>query len=200
MAVMSPTPRDDWNRLRADTIDAVDLLAAQLRQESSTQDMLDVYLYAKRLLAESMQAFVRIEYSQRCETFHDLRQQLKKEMDDRFEDVIPAEYLTVPYGSRVHEELFSMLLQRKRRAVPGEMLRVITADAVHAERRVRELRELGLDIIPGKTDGANVYRLNSLEIDTSKIPTIIKNVARDKKYVSMPELELIRVLREHTER
>ena len=51
---------DDWNNLKEVTKLAVGQLLDQLQSETSTQDLLDSYLYAKRLLAESMQAFIRV--------------------------------------------------------------------------------------------------------------------------------------------
>jgi hypothetical protein len=188
------TPRDDWNRLKPDTVLAVEELLEQLQNGTSSQDLLDSYLYAKRLLAESMQAFMRLDLFQRCEPFHDLRRRLGDEMHRRFGDQIPGVYLTIPYGSRVHEELFSVLLQRMGKEVPGALLRVVTADSVHTERRTRELRELGIDIKAAKVNDADVYTLRSLEIDISKIPAIVKNVAKKKGYVAMPEEQLVRIL------
>ncbi|MFB8238765.1 hypothetical protein ACFC58_19665 [Kitasatospora purpeofusca] len=177
-------PTGDWHQLKPDTTHAVkgvlNLLEAD-DAEADAQNLLDAYLYAKRLLAESMQALVRTTLPAECDTFRDLRAQLAARIAEEYTERIPARYLTVPYGSRTHEELFSMLLRRLGQPVSAALLRVVTRDSVHTERRTRELRELGLDIVTGHESGSDVYTLRSLELDTSLIPTIITNNLRDKK-------------------
>jgi hypothetical protein len=189
-------PQDDWNQLKPDTTIATKELVEQLQGGASTQDLLDTYLYAKRLLAESMQAFIRIGLPERCEEFHQLRDQLAHEMQRWYGGRIPDSYLTVPYGSRVHEELFSVLLQRKGVDVEAALLRVVTADSVHTERRVRELRELGMDITSHQVNETDYYVLRSLELDHRLINSIIKNTAKRKKYRAMPKKKLFAVLGE----
>jgi hypothetical protein len=185
---------EDWRRLKPDTVIATDELISQLREQSSTQDLLDTYLYAKRLLAESMQAFLRATLPERCAEFHELRAELASEMHRWYEDRLPASYLEVPYGSRLHEELFSILLQRRNEEVEAGLLRVISADSVHTERRVRELRELGINITNRKGNGTDYYVLRSLDIDHGMIKSIIKNTAKRKRHQHMPEEKLLSIL------
>ncbi|WP_225096268.1 hypothetical protein [Streptomyces sp. CoH27] len=175
------TPLADWNRLKPSTEHAVGELLKQIQQDSSAQDLLDTYLYAKRLLAESMQALIRTSLPSGITTFQDLRKELSEVMLSQYGDQIPEEYLSVPYGSRTHEELFTLLLQHLGNPVTASLLRVVTKDSVHAERRTRELRELGLDIETRKANGVDVYMLKSLTLDIGIIPSIIKNNLRSKK-------------------
>ncbi|MFG2554970.1 hypothetical protein [Streptomyces sp. NPDC048581] len=175
------TPLADWNRLKPSTEHAVGELLKQFQQETSAQDLLDAYLYAKRLLAESMQALIRTSLPAESLTFQDLRKQLGDAIESEYGGKIPEQYLTVPYGSRTHEELFTILLQHLGNPVSASLLRVATKDSVHAERRTRELRELGLDIETRKANGVDVYILKSLSLDTSMVPSIIKNNLRGKK-------------------
>ncbi|MCP2249079.1 hypothetical protein [Lentzea aerocolonigenes] len=187
-------PQGDWSRLRPDTAAATEDLLVQLRSGTSSQDLLDTYLYAKRLLAESMQAYVRLGLPERCEEFHELRAQLGTEMERRYGGTVPAAYLAVPYGSRVHEELFSLLLQRKGQNVEAALLRVVTADSVHTERRLRELRELGMDIVSLESNDIDYYVLGSLDLTYELIPAIIRNTAKRKKYVAMSKKDLIAIV------
>ncbi|NVI87528.1 hypothetical protein [Actinomadura sp. BRA 177] len=175
------TPMDDWNRLRPDTELAVQALYTQLSSSRSSQDLIDSYLYTKRLLAEAMQAFVRIDLVGSNQTFQDLRSQLQKELLDRYKDLLPERYLRVPYGTRVHEELFTLLLQRLGQPVQAAFLRMVTADSVHAERRIRELRELGIDIRTSKENGFDFYILGSLNVDVSFVPSIVGNQIKKNK-------------------
>lgn len=175
------SPLDDWNNLKEATKLAVTHLLDQLKSETSTQDLLDSYLYAKRLLAESMQAFIRVSLTEPNETFGKLRKQLQTAINDRYAGQIPDRYLKVPYGSRVHEELFTILLQRQGIPVQAALLRVVTGDSVHTERRVRELRELGLDIHTSKESGYDYYTLGSLNINTSFVPAIVANLIKSDR-------------------
>lgn len=172
------TASDDWARLKPDTELAVGKLLEQVNSGTSGQDLLDAYLFAKKILAESMQAYIRIDLEAANQTFHNMRDKIREEINRRYEGSIPDRYLRVPYGSRVHEQLFTLLLQRQGAPVQADLLRVVTADSVHTERRVRELRELGLDIRSSAENGQNLYTLGSLRIDTSFIPSIVANVIK----------------------
>jgi biotin operon repressor len=180
---------DDWNSLKESTKQAVAQLLDQLQSESSTQDLLDSYLYAKKLLAESMQAFIRVGLSESNEKFSDLREQIQAVIDRRYAGRLPDRFLRVPYGSRVHEELFAILLQRQGSPVQAALLRVVTGDSVHTERRVRELRELGLDIQSSKVSGYDYYTLASLSVDTSFVPVIVANLIKGDKRLPAAEMQ-----------
>ncbi|MFF3842267.1 hypothetical protein [Streptomyces sp. NPDC001930] len=157
------------------------MLLEQLQNsEASEQSILDAYLYAKRLLAESTQALLRAGLPERYEPFHEMRSNLEEELKHRYGHRIDAKYLTVPYGSRVHELLFTVLVQHLGEPVTADYLRVVTADSVHAERRTRELRELGLRVESKKINSGDVYILSNLELDFDLIPAIIKNNIRTK--------------------
>lgn len=181
----------DWNNLKESTTLAVAQLLKQLQSETSTQDLLDSYLYAKRLLAESMQAFIRAGLSESNETFSNLRKQIQATINERYAGRIPDRYLKVPYGSRVHQELFAILLQRQGTPVQAALLRVVTGDSVHTERRVRELRELGLDIQTSKDSGYDHYTLGGLNIDTNFIPAIIANLIRSDRRLDPAEQQTL---------
>jgi hypothetical protein len=194
----SNPPSEEWTRLKPDTAIAVGELSRKLEEASSNQELIDAYLYAKRLLAESMRAFVRMELPERCEEFHARRTQLAEEIRRRYAGEIPDAYLAVPYKSRIHEELFCVLHQRIGQEVPGSLLRTVTADSIHTERRIRELRELGFPIASSESEGIDFYMLTSTEIDFSMIPSIIRNVAHKKKFKHMPEQELKQILDQST--
>ncbi len=196
---MASNPLDDWVQLKPDAEVALTELLSQLQAasaDSPNQDLLDSYLYAKRLIAEAMKAFIRIDLNERCDTFHDLRARLADEMRRRYSGRIPDKYLNVPYDSRLHEELFTVLLKRIGTTVPAALLRIVTADSVHTERRTRELRELGFDITSFSENSIDVYRLNSLEINTSMIPTLIGNRAKSDKFRALSEAKLRAILTE----
>ncbi|WP_158721352.1 hypothetical protein [Streptomyces sp. NRRL S-241] len=190
MPKKSVDSQQSWQSLKPGTLHAVEQLRNQLEvAQDSPQDLIDTYLIAKRALAESMQALLRESLPDSCPTFHDLREQLAGALSERFGGKIPEQYLRVPYSSRTHEELFTILLKSQGSPVPAMMLRIISADSVHTERRMRELRELGLDIVAGKTQGVDVYTLHSLEIDPEPLSSIPKNLIRQDKNLTKAEKE-----------
>ncbi|MFI2279729.1 hypothetical protein [Nocardia beijingensis] len=187
-------PQADWNRLKPDSIHAVGQLHKLLEEGGSSQDVLDMYLYTKKLLAESMKALFLSRYPKECPTFHELVDKLTANMSYSYSGKIPDKYLVIRYRSKVHESLFSILLHHMDEPVSADWLRLSTGDSVHTERRTRELRELGIRIDTGTESGVNVYTLRSLEIDTSLIPTIIKNNIKHKKASKQERQELLAIL------
>ena len=160
---------------------AVTHLLDQLKSGTSTQDLLDSYLYAKRLLAESMQAVIRVDLTEPNKSFSIFRKQLQTAISDRYAGQIPDRYLKVPYGSRVHEELFGILLQHQGTPVQAALLRIVTGDSVHTERRLRELRELGLDIQTSRESDHDYYTLGSLSITMSFAHAIVANLIKNDR-------------------
>ena len=83
-----------------------------------------------------------------------------------FDERVPVRYL-VPYAyGGVHPVLLGYLIAHVGAWVPASHLRVLTGDQVHTERRVRELRDVGFDIV-WESGGRQVtnYRLVSPEPD-----------------------------------
>ncbi|WP_327636127.1 hypothetical protein OHB24_39770 [Kribbella sp. NBC_00482] len=196
MAGKDQDPQGEWEQLRPDALLAIRGLADSLEVgDIPTQELLDLYVYSKRVVAEVMGARFDMEFPGLSPEFHRLREDLSETMVSRYGGSVPAPYLVVPYGSKVHEKLFHILLQRFDTEVPAGLLRVPTRDSVHTERRVRELRELGLDIDTKKHSGIDTYRLCSLNLDFSLIPKIIFNTARDKKHSLISRAELEKILK-----
>lgn len=192
---MSNDPQQStWPRLKLSAARAVDLLRDALADSEETpQDLFDAYLYAKRNLADAMQAFARDHLPPGgFEAFRDLRDSLSATARARYGDKVPERYLRVPYGSRAHAELFSLLVQHRGKPVSAALLRILTADSVHTERRMRELRELGLDIQAAKSLGGDVYILRSLEIDDSYVESVVtNNIKRDKNLSAVRKAEIL---------
>ncbi|NEA26847.1 hypothetical protein [Actinomadura bangladeshensis] len=185
---------EEWARLKPDTVIAVKELSRKLESATANRELVDAYLYAKRLLAEAMRAFVLMELPERCDEFRRGRADIGAEMKRRYAGRVPDAYLEVPYKSRVHEALFCVLHRDIGDEVPGSLLRTVTADSVHTERRVRELRELGFPIASSESEGIDFYKLESAVPDFSMIPSLIMKVGKRNKFKAMPERELKQLL------
>jgi hypothetical protein len=180
-----------WQRLKPDTEFAVSELRAALEDpEMTPAATLDAYLFAKRALAESMQSLMRSQLpaSSRA-AFQEIRTRIQDELHSRFAGRVPDRYLRVPYGTKANEELFAVLHQEIGSPVDSARLRTINADDIHTERRIRELRELGLDVIPSKVNGNQYYVLGSLDLDSDRIRELPVKAIRNTKSLSKAEKE-----------
>ena len=83
---------------------------------------------------------------------------------------------------RAHRLILAMLAERVGQTVSVGELRMLTGDAVHTERRARELRDLGLDVDAKHTAGADAYVLSSTVPDVVRAARdlTIKNIREDK--------------------
>ena len=177
-----------WRSLKPASAFAVRELHSSFEKEStSADDLIDAYLFAKRNLAQSMQALLMSQLPSECPDFAELRARIQTEMKNRYADRIPEQFLRVLYGSKVHKILFMILLQNLGKRVDSDRLRLATSDDVHTERRTRELRELGLNITTSKEDGSQFYTLVDLEIDFSKVPELIEKVMKKSQTLSEAE-------------
>src|SRR5207247_1102148 len=87
-----------------------------------------------------------------------------------------------------HRDLFAYLSMRVGESVPAAMLRVLTGDAVHTERRARELRDLGLDVEAARSGGADAYVLRSVQpsLDEGSWNIVRLNIQGDRT-LSVPD-------------
>jgi hypothetical protein len=196
MAIENQEEFKAWQLLRPDTMFAVRALSSALEDaEGSPDDILDAYLFAKRALAHSMQSLMRSQLPPSDKKFHDVRARIQEEMNSRFGGVVPNRYLRVPYGTKANAKLFAVLYQKLGHPVDIARLRAVNGDDVHTERRIRELRELGLDVTATTFNGRQHYTLASLEIDGTRLREIVvKAVKRSKGVGDKEKKEILRHL------
>ncbi|OPG04678.1 hypothetical protein B1R27_24315 [Streptomyces sp. GKU 895] len=177
-----------WRLLKPNTEFAVKELSLALENpDESPAALLETYLFAKRALAQSMQMLLRSQLPDSCVEFYELRARIQDEMHSRFSEHVPEQYLKVPYGTKANEELFAVLHRGLGSPVDNALLRAINADDVHTERRIRELRELGLDITSTTVNGRQHYTLGSLELDGSRIRELVVKAIGKSKVLSEKE-------------
>jgi hypothetical protein len=110
--------------------------------------------------------------------------------------VVPEKYLRVRGYGGVHPQLFAYLSRRVGQAVSASELRVLTADAAHTERRVRELRDLGFDIVAAHSAGSDIYRLTSKTPDLHKgaLPIAQLNIKADRDLNASERVAFLRAI------
>lgn len=185
----SSDAQHSWRQLRPNAEFAVQALRDQLGGDfEDPQELFNGYIFMRRILADFMQALIQSQTTvEEIGKFKELHNSVRDMVSEEYASVIPDKYLRIPYGSRIHAELFAMLFRRQGEPVEADLLRIITADSVHTERRTRELRELGFDISASKSGPVNTYTLDSLAIDPSKLAAIVANQIRMDKTISVEE-------------
>lgn len=94
---------------------------------------------------------------------------------------IPEKYRLVRGYSKAHRRLFGYLFVRQNLYVSVDELRLLTGDAVHTERRLRELRDLGIVIDMSESDGHRGCRLSLPDSLTAVARSwIVRQVGADK--------------------
>jgi tRNA nucleotidyltransferase/poly(A) polymerase len=192
MPVENEEQFEAWRRLKPGSAYAVRALGKVLEEaDESPFALIDAYLFAKRSLAQSMQALLLSQMPKACSEFHELRSRIQVEMNARYADQIPEQYLRVLYGSQVHELLFAILVQSIGEPVDSARLRIATSDNTHTERRTRELRELGFNIATSELDGNQYYTLVDLEVDYAKVPGLVAKAIRKSTSLGKAEQDVL---------
>ncbi len=158
-----------WSRLRPEAVRALRILSDLMEDaESEPERTLAAYLDAKARLAHAFQALALEQLSNPEEQFHRAVAAIESQMRVSYDGVVPESLLAVRGFGTVHRQLFAYLSRRVGTAVSAGELRVITADAVHTERRVRELRDLGFDVVATHASGSDTYELKSSHPDVNQ--------------------------------
>jgi len=107
---------------------------------------------------------------------------------------LPGRYLKVRRFGKSHARLLAYLCRSAGSEVSGAELRMLTGDAIHTERRARELRDLGFTLEARHTGGADMYILHSPEPDTAAGAAIqaAKNIREDKSVAGEEKERLLR--------
>ncbi|MFD4353389.1 hypothetical protein ACFWPX_12575 [Nocardia sp. NPDC058518] len=186
-----------WNKVRSDAHDFSKQLTVALEKERlAPGQLIDEYVFAKQNLARAMKsAICSLTTAEHRETFDALHQRIAAEVRRRYAHAIPEKYLRVKYRSDVHVDLFATLIRHQGVEVEADILRLVTADSVHAERRLRELRELGFDITWKTTKSISKYKLNSLDLDFQMCASLVANkIKGDKGLVVSKRREYLAIL------
>lgn len=153
-----------WGRARQAAVTPTRILLELLEDPASDESRLvQGYLDAKRQLAVAFQALVA--ENAEVEAFALFVTRLEMAMAATFPH-LPAKYRIVSGFGSAHARLFGYLVAREGHDVPIDELRIITADAIHTERRVRELRDLGAAVWMTEGGGQRSCRL-TVPIDLS---------------------------------
>jgi hypothetical protein len=174
-----------------------ELVKSQIdRPEAEFERLLDGYLEARRSLARQF-CLVAQRYLLRGGTLLEtMRKRIEERMTELFGNRVPEKYLIVHGYTSVQPILLQYLAQHVGKPVRSSKLRILTADQIHTERRVRDLRDLGFDVEWKKVADEDQYVLKSVEPDLHAAATmqVRKNIRDDKKLAKQEKERLLRCL------
>ena len=176
----------------------VELVRSQIdRPEVEFERLLDGYLEARRALSRQF-CLVAQGYLLRGDSLLETtRQRVEERMAKVFGGRLPEKYLVVRGYNSVQPILLQYLAQHVGNPVRSSKLRILTADQIHTERRVRDLRDLGFQVEWKKVANDDQYVLKSVEpdLDTAAVVQIRKNIKDDKKLPKQEKEALLGNLR-----
>jgi hypothetical protein len=159
------------------------LALADLLADTTTEErrLIAGYLDAKKILARAFEVF-GVERYRDPAVMTRVKTVLETEMRRTF-DQLPERYLRVRGYGESQARILAYLARSIGSEVTADELRMLTGDAVHTERRARELRDLGLHLEARHTGGADVYVLRSLDPNASEGAAIqvSRNIRNDKQ-------------------
>jgi hypothetical protein len=138
------------------------IVAAQSRTPQPDFDrLLMAYVEARRNLAKNFRELANSVLVQATERLEGVRTDVKAKMRADFGGLVPERFLEVQSYGKLHAVLLEYLSAHQGEPVAASRLRVLAGDQVHTERRVRELRDLGLAITWKRGPGEVQYVLES---------------------------------------
>ncbi|MFE0375831.1 PIN-like domain-containing protein [Streptomyces inhibens] len=156
---------------------------------------LESYVHTTRQLRHDMQEMIRADLPEHCEQFRQILASISEGLINSYSGRIPEKYLRLRHRSHTHELFFSLLLQRLGEDVPAALFHALSDHNIHAERRIRELRDLGIDIDWARTEHGMNYRLNSLDVDVAAATSIVRwNISLDRQLTTSQREALLREL------
>ena len=184
---------ESWVRLRASALDSISELRELLADESADdRRLIGAYLEAKQALADAFEAFSVEKYMDPA-ILDKAKESIETAMRSAYPD-LPAKYLKVHGFGKSHARLLAYLCLSAGLEVSGGELRMLTGDAVHTERRARELRDLGFTLEARHTGGADMYVLRGTEPDAAAGAAIqvAKNIRGDRSSSNEVKERLLR--------
>jgi hypothetical protein len=182
----------DWTRLRTTALDAVATLGELLADPAAEDRRLIVaYLDTKQALADAFEALAVERYFDPA-VLGDVKLAIEATMHAAYSG-LPEKYLRVRGFGTSHARLLAYLCRSPGAHVSAAELRILTGDAVHTERRARDLRDLGFDVVWRHTGGSDVYILTSSQPDlhAAARSLVAKNIQKDRSLREAERIELL---------
>jgi hypothetical protein len=182
--------RADTSEIRGTLIRASEKLAhlaGVLDAESRAADpdvhrVIESYLAVRKALSDQLSALAVRTIVDEPVVIDETISAIEAAMADTFASQVPRRLLKVRGYRGVHGVLLEYLVLHAESPVPGSLLRLLTGDQVHTERRLRELRDLGYAVKADKVSDDDVYVIDPVpDIHSAAHTQIRSNIKADRK-------------------
>ena len=157
-------------------------LESEALRDGSVEALIDRYLDFKAMSAKALRVITDEQLARDEWALDGVLERLESELRSRLAGDGSARVVVIKRYGHTHRKLYEYLWLHQRAPVSAMRLRTLTGDQVHTERRVRELRDIGLRIVAVKRSGQNVYELvdDHFNIDVALqrfVPEFVEAVA-----------------------
>ncbi len=152
------------------------------RDDPDVHQVLETYLAVRKRLSAELSALAIRTIVEEPVVLDETIKAIEAAMRNSFADRIPGHLLAVRGYRGVHRVLLEYLIRHDGSPVSGSLLRLLTGDQVHTERRLRELRDLGYDIEADKVSGENMYVIDPApDILAAALLQVRSNIKGDRR-------------------
>lgn len=156
----------EWHFRRRRAVEALeDLREVMADERVDERELIAQYLVAKQILAGAFEALAAERFG-RSAALAEAVSAIERALAASYPEV-PASIRRVTGFGKAHRRLLGALMSRVGEPVSVIELRMLTGDAIHTERRTRELRQLGFTIDAVRASGLDSYMLTSGEQDVT---------------------------------
>lgn len=158
------------------------------------------YVVLRRSLAQDFRELAEVELTGAGDELEAVRARISQRMRELFGGRIPDRYLHVRGYTGVHPIMFGYLARHVGEPVAASKIRVLTGDQVHTERRLRELRDLGLalDSLHRADDDHYILRSAEPDVNTAAKLQANRNITGDRALDDARRAQLLRALEDDT--
>lgn len=171
-----------WDRQRLRALEELRMLERLLEEPSeSDARVTEGYLDTKRVLAEAFRARALDRYGS-SKALQGTVALVENGIQETFPHLLEKYRRVHGYGL-VHASLLAYLTDRVGLNVSADELRILTCDAVHTERRARDLRDLGFALLASKSSGLQAYCLvdEVPDVALGVRLTVARNIRNDRR-------------------
>jgi hypothetical protein len=154
--------------------------------------VVETYLAARRTLSDELRILGKESLVGQPTALASTLRAIEWTMAEKYSERIPDRLLHIRGYRGVHGVLLEYLIRYSDVPVSGAMLRLLAGDQVHTERRLRELRDLGYDLVADKSGGEDTYTLNpEPDLEYAARYQLRRNIGQDRKLTASEKAGLI---------
>lgn len=176
------------------------VLAESSQPEPDIHHVLNAYLGSRRKLSAELRALAEETLVGDLVELDRTIGRIEETMRLEYRGIVPDRLLKVRGYRGIHGVLAEYLSRNAGTPVTGSLLRLLSGDQVHTERRIRELRDLGYQLKAERVAGEDIYVLDvPADVAGGALLQLKKNVRDDRKATEAEKAGLLAELERHNQ-